>query len=180
LRRQNQSLAIGVALAAFVFAVGGTVLQINRLQGANVEVNLAKADVAKAAEQRQQADAAAEDPRFAASEGSSAEEMMFVDGLRREAELQGLQIRAIGGSMLSKLELPQASKEAQAQVENMKEVATNITVAGPYLGIRSFLRNVVNTDRLCNLRSLKWSRTATGPECSVTLARYINTKGGAS
>jgi Tfp pilus assembly protein PilO len=179
-RRQNHSLAIGSTVAAFVLSVGGCLWQINRLQAANAEMTEAKRGVAKAVEQRQQAEAAAKDPRYAASEGSSAEEMMFVDGLRREAEVQGLQIRSIGGSVLSKLELTDIPKDAQAEVADVKEVATTMTVTGPYMNIRSFLRTVVSTDRLCNIRSLKWERTENGPECSVTLARYINPKGGAS
>ncbi|HSI72114.1 MAG TPA: hypothetical protein VK934_02970 [Fimbriimonas sp.] len=173
-------MALGAAGAAIVFAIVGNFLQYNRLQAATSDLAASRSEVAKAAEKRQQAEAAAKDPRYAASDGSSAEEMMFVDGLRREAEAQGLVIRSMGGSVLSKLELPDASKEAQADISDVKEVATMITVAGPYMNIRAFLRTVANTDRLCNIRALKWEKTATGPECSATLARYINTKGGAN
>ncbi|MEZ0324899.1 MAG: hypothetical protein ACAH95_03265, partial [Fimbriimonas sp.] len=109
---------------------------------------------------------------------SSVEELRFMDRVRKQSQARGLEIKAIGSSLIGKLERPNQSPEDQRRLEGIQEVSTSVTLTGPYLSLRGFLVDITSQSRLCNIKGLRWERTDAGSEMSVTLARYIRAAPG--
>ncbi len=173
---RNIGLAAPVVCALLAFA--GLFLQNRRMDQVSAELTTVQGEAAKAAEKRKAAEAAQSDLRYAASDSSSAEDLRFMDNLRKQAQARGLEITSIGASLIGKLERPDQSPADMKMLDGVQEVATTVTLVGPYLGLRGFLQDVTAHNRLCNIKSLRWERTAVGSEMSVTLARYIKAASG--
>jgi hypothetical protein len=156
-----------------MLAAVGLYFQSTRLESANAQLVMARKNLEFANNERRMAQEAQSETRFGALEGSSAEELVFVDNLRKLAQQYGLNLKSISGSMLTSLDRPLASAEDQKKLRGLNEVSTNLTIAGPYMSQRSFLRAVTSEDRLCNVKAVRWDRTKEGSDLSVTLARYI-------
>ncbi len=148
-------------------------MQGRRLEEVKVELAAKQQEAAKAAADREAAEAARTDMRYAATDASSAEELRFMDRLRRQAQARGLEITAIGSSLIGKLGGPTQSESELSKLEGIQEVATSVTLRGPYMSLRGFLLDVTAENRLCNVKGLRWERIDTGSEMNVTLARYI-------
>jgi hypothetical protein len=160
--------SIGIAIALI-----GLLIQRQRLEHVTAELSNAQKEVATAASGRKAAEAAESDMRYAAADPSSAEELRFMDRIRKQAQARGLEITSIGGSLVGKLERPLQSAEDRKKLEGIQEIATTLSLTGPYLSLRGFLQDVTIENRLCNIKGIRWERTESGSELSVTLARYI-------
>jgi hypothetical protein len=176
--QKNRTLGWATPIGCIMLAGIALFIQSKRLSEANTAVALARTAVDKAMTDRKSAVAAESDHRYGAADASTAEELSFIDELRRQASHQGLEIKSLGASMVTSLDRTQSDAEDQKKLEGLKEVSTNITLAGDYFRLRSFLWSVTTQNRLCNVRALKWERTDTGNELSVTLARYIKVAAG--
>lgn len=119
---------------------------------------------------------------YAAAPSSLGEESQFLNDLKSRAQNNGLSIERLasvsavyGGTGGA---IPLAAEDGgvadPAIVQGIKRVSSNVTLTGPYSGLRRFLEGLLRSDRLFSIDSVRWNRGTSDSTLSFNVSRYID------
>jgi len=173
---------IGWAVPCLCIAAAGGVVftKHGQLQQAETQLRVAQEKVEEATKAREALERNGAEVRFAAATQSPYEEASFLNEIRQRAVSCGVVIsrwdsrnRSFGDSA----EEAPTDPEEQKRLEKLKgitRISSDLTLIGPYSGIRKFLGETTAQERLYTLSNAKWSRKDEGgTELLVTVSRYV-------
>lgn len=162
-------------------AAGGVIFTQHRsLQESETNLRLAQQSVAEATAAREALEKNGQEFRFAAATQSPYEEAAFLNEIRQRAISSGIQIsrwdsrnRNLGTDDAEASEDPEEQKRLE-KLKGITRISSDLTLVGPYNGVRKFLGETTASERLFTLSNAKWSRRDEGgTELLVTISRYV-------
>jgi hypothetical protein len=149
------------------------------LDAAKAKKQRAEAALAAAEEAREQIISMGDRNRFATEPVSPTEEAKFLDGLKRHVAASGAAIIKWTSSM--ETYLPPAEGDASASTASttdpvlagLTRVTSELTLAGQYSQLRSFLHGISKSPRLYTLSEIRWNRERNECQLSLNLSRYL-------
>ena len=117
--------------------------------------------------------------RFAAQPVTPTEEAKFLDGLKRHVNASGASIIKWTSTSTTYMPPepddgnPQTAKGADPVLVGLSKVTSQLTLAGDYASLRSFLHNIAASPRLYTFSDVRWTRDRHGCLLALNLSRYI-------
>jgi hypothetical protein len=174
---------IGWVVPCLCIAGAGAVVftQHRKLQEAETQLRLAQAKVEEATKAREALERNSAEVRFAAATQSPYEEAAFLNEIRQRAIRCGVVIsrwdsrnRAFGDSAEEQASTDPKELERQEKLKGITRISSDLTLIGPYSGIRKFLGETTAQERLYTLSNARWRRRDEGgTELLVTVSRYV-------
>jgi hypothetical protein len=168
--------AVSIGLATMV-----TLNQHRALEGEKVKLQLAQTAVQEAAAARDQIEKAGDETRYAATAMGPFEESAFLTDIRSRAQNCGVQIRrwdshskAFGSTPKEEESKDPEEQKREEKLKGIVRISSDLTIAGPYSGVRKFLGGMIASPRLFTLGNVKWTRSESGgTELVVSVSRYV-------
>jgi len=155
-----------MTLAALGFAS-----QTQRLREASLERERSSRLLEQVFAERDLAARRALQRRTATVPTSNREEGAFLNEFRQKASGAGVHILK-----WSAQETPVIAEDDTNVDPALKQVTTirsNVTVEGSYANLRTFVRELVASERLTTINNVSWTRGVTGSQLTCTLSRYL-------
>lgn len=150
--------------------------QNSAFQAASAARDQANRDVENAAKDKKNADDAPKRRRFAAAPDTPDEEAKFLNYLRQHAALYKVQLVSetsatteYGKDRSTAILDPKIAE----LLKGIRKISCNITLSGPYAGLRQLMGELEASDRLFTLSNLSWNRTENGNRLSMIVGRYV-------
>ncbi len=176
--RTDWSRIIGWAIPLICIAIAGVVIynQHAAFDKAAQDLSAARTAEAAASVARDRAEQEAGTVRYAAVPPSTSEEPKFLNGLRSRATLSGIQIsRWTSQTAPATSTNGQPPAETDPAVKSLVKIQGDMTLSGPYQGIRKFLLDLSLTNRLYTLSNLRWTlKNGTDVELQTMITRYVD------
>jgi len=108
-----------------------------------------------------------------AAENTADEQASFLTQLRVDA--QGAGIKLVDYMNGGNLPTPPNGQNQPQPTSHYRQVASTLTVQGPYEGVRAFAYSLLRSNRLMMMNGVTWKRDAEGASTtlSFTLIRYV-------
>lgn len=169
---------VGWAVPLFCIALAAFLIfrQHAAAQQASTDLVAAQQDEAAATAAKEEAERSSGTMRFAAAAPNTTEEPKFLDGLRAQAALAGIKIsRWSSQAEPASTAAPDAAPNENSPLKNIVKIRGQISLAGPYSGIRTFLAALDRSNRLYTFSDMRWSRKEKGDlELTATITRYVD------
>jgi hypothetical protein len=183
--RTDLSRLVGWAIPLICIAFAAIVLIKQRaaVTAASDHLTTAQRNEAAAMDAKDKAEKESGKMHFAAAPASDREESDFLNGLRMRAATAGIKITNWQSRGLDMPKTPDSSssdeKKPDTATQGILKYSGNLTLNGPYQGIRSFIAALGQSNRLFTLTDMHWARkdrAAAGGtvELVTSISRYVD------
>lgn len=173
-----KTLSWMVPVICFVLAGLLVFLQYQRLQTRKKELGDAQALASSLRESISQWTSNEGRDRIPSVANSRVEEATFLDEVRQVAIANGVRLVKWvneGNDPTVARQAPNAEEEVPPAVRNVRTLASNVEVAGSFVGVRGFVRDLLGSTRLLTIKTGTWERGGDEGETrfSFKLNRFV-------
>lgn len=169
-------LTILMPIAAVLCATGVSVFEWRRLKRLEDEAAATQSKITQIDRELRSYEAQPQTEKFPTVPKTPREQAQFLDALRANADVSGVQLIRWSNIAPPAAPAPQPTpdKPAPAPQSGVTSIISVVEVSGRAENTRKFLYNVVRSRRLLNMADIKWVRdTWPNTHLTFTLTRYV-------